>query len=401
MKRLSETGHGASEFFMRVLIDCSRIRSGGGMQGALSLIHNAAETRGHEWHLALSHEVAGQLPDEIVRRCAGITLPMYKALPVNKLLGPFHMSSVEKRLKPDVVYSYGGPVYWRSAAPHVVGFAQGYLIYPEIDTYQWFSFTGKLRKFVTMTAARRSFLQADCLIVETPLVKKRVSEVLGFPSQRIFVVPNTYSPLFEAGLRKEPELPKSNAFSIFVPSDYLPHKNLGLIVQVAAELVKKRQHDFEFVFTLPPGSKGWQTIRSNAEKAGVEEHLRTVGKIPHADLAKYYQAADAVFLPTLLECSTAVYPESFLARVPLMTSRTDFAQELCGDAALYFDPYSPQDAAEAVFKVIMDSSLRDCLTGAGCSQLEKTYVTPDEKWKLQLDCIRKAADMGCRKRRSR
>ncbi len=69
---------------------------------------------------------------------------------------------------------------------------------------------------------------------------------------------------------------------------------------------------------------------SDAARLGVRDSVRTLGTVPHADIARLYTLSDAVFLPTWLECSTATYPR----RSPqecLITSDLDFARELCSD----------------------------------------------------------------------
>src|SRR5262249_750951 len=114
----------------------------------------------------------------------------------------------------------------------------------------------------------------------------------------------------------------------------------------------------------------------------------TRGMVPHAEFARVYQEADAVFLPTLLECSSAVYPESFVAERPLITSATDFARELCEDGAQYVDPHDPVAAAQVLAAVMEDEKLREQMVIRGHEVLERNYISPEEKWQCQLDCPR-------------
>src|SRR5208337_3969492 len=119
-----------------------------------------------------------------------------------------------------------------------------------------------------------------------------------------------------------------------------------------------------FIFTIDVQHSGWQRIEDRARKLGLNDVVRTEGSVPHSTMGDLYRHAHAVFLPTLLECSTAVYPESFMAKVPLITSDRDFARELCRDAAAFVDPLSPDDSARALARVLTDDTYRNRLIDA-------------------------------------
>ena len=70
---------------------------------------------------------------------------------------------------------------------------------------------------------------------------------------------------------------------------------------------------------------------------------------------KLYNQADAMFLPTLLETFSASYPEAMKMERPILTSDLDFAKDICGDAALYFNPLDSYDIANKI-KTINDRS---------------------------------------------
>ena len=38
---------------------------------------------------------------------------------------------IEKKVKPDIVFTTSGPAYWRPKAPHVVGYNLGHYVYPD------------------------------------------------------------------------------------------------------------------------------------------------------------------------------------------------------------------------------------------------------------------------------
>jgi glycosyltransferase involved in cell wall biosynthesis len=372
---------------LRVLLDCSRISTGGGIQGSLAVLHNAVATLEHEWHVVMSAELSAEFPRELDAGLKSVTrLGQWTSLR-RKIASPLFMTWHERAIRPDIVFSVFGPVYWRPRATHLVGFAIPHLIYPETVVLQDYGHFGRFFAQLVLRLGLRSFRQADYLVVETDTVRDRLESVLGIPRRRVFVVRNTYSPLFEASLKQTPPKEAGGPFVIFVPSAAYPHKNLRCIPHVSRDLELMGHKNFEFVLTLPKESSSWRALQKASERLNVRHRLRTVGNVPHGQLGAHYRQADGVFLPTLLECSTAVYPESFIARVPVVTSKLDFAMELCGEAAIYIDPFSSTEAATALARLMSNPNLRAQVIEAGRRQLCSNYVSQEEKWRLQLNCM--------------
>jgi len=61
-----------------------------------------------------------------------------------------------------------------------------------------------------------------------------------------------------------------------------------------------------------------------------------------------YASVDGMILPTLLESFSGTYVEAMHYGVPVFTSDRDFARDVCGDAAYYFDPLNPKGILDTV-----------------------------------------------------
>ena len=70
-----------------------------------------------------------------------------------------------------------------------------------------------------------------------------------------------------------------------------------------------------------------------------------------------------------------------------LTSNLDFAVELCGEAAVYFDPYDAKDIAEKILEIESNESKQKVLLQKGLEQVQKSYLTPESKWLKQKDLI--------------
>ena len=67
--------------------------------------------------------------------------------------------------------------------------------------------------------------------------------------------------------------------------------------------------------------------------------------------------SDAMLLPTMLECFSASYPEAMVMKKPVLTSDLSFARSICGNAAIYFNPFDPADIADKIIGLVNDKTL--------------------------------------------
>ena len=64
--------------------------------------------------------------------------------------------------------------------------------------------------------------------------------------------------------------------------------------------------------------------------------------------------------------------------LPILTSNLDFAQEICGDAAIYFDPWSPSAIKSSIQQAHSDKHLLDRLRVNGKIRFERMQLSWDQ-----------------------
>lgn len=370
----------------KILIDAVNFNRGGAVQVTLSVIQNASKDKNFKWFLAINPEIYRQLDIKIRRSLAGI-----KIFEVNSLKTKWTNSRILKKyvqeLKPDLVFSVFGPAYWKSDVPHIQGFAYPLAIYPVKEWLNTRNLFGSLTDIVRVVLKRFWIVQEGFYMVETETVQKLMARKFRIPVKNIFVVQNSVSSVFKTLIKGSPvKYPdkKNTGLKIFVPAAYYCHKNLEIIPFVSEILVEKGFKNFKFILIIPKTSQGWRNIERFSKKRNVVDKILTLGPLPHAEMAGVYKECDLVFLPTLVEASTAVYPEAFLARKPLITSDRQFAKELCGDGAVYVNPRDPKQMADKIIELIANADFRNGVVKNGFRALKQNYPTPREKWNKQL-----------------
>ena len=97
-----------------------------------------------------------------------------------------------------------------------------------------------------------------------------------------------------------------------------------------------------------------------------------LNEVSDAELADLYHNASAFVFPSLSEGFGLPPLEAMAHNAPVLASNASCLPEILGDAALYFDPYKPEDLADKAEEILTDENLRQKLIKNGLSQVQ-TY----------------------------
>lgn len=367
---------------MKILIDASICSKGGGVQVALSLIKNIISDSEFEVVFVASPQIDRQLSDDQKSKIKNYYLEVDENIFRKRKQGK-RLAEIEKAHNPDLVFIVFGPSYWRPRSKTLQGFALPLLVYPKTRdrVYKNNKIDFFYHKCLNAYKARLIKRNADFIVVETETFKQRLYDCLGVEKSRIFVIENSFNSNF---LESDHSINQQSDFlNIFIPTAYYPHKNLEILVDVAHELTLKGKNNFRFNFLIGENSPHWLKIIELARGKQVHDFFYTYGPVNNSEMVRLYNANDFVLLPTVAEASTAVYPEAFVSKKVLLTSKIDFAVELCGDAAIYFDPYDAKDIAEKITEIDANPLRQEELILKGIKQIKLSYLTPNEKWLKQ------------------
>lgn len=145
-----------------------------------------------------------------------------------------------------------------------------------------------------------------------------------------------------------------------------PKKNLGRLLTAFSRV----QTNLPIVVV---GPKGWMYRRELAagEELLKQERLVLAGYIDEQRLRALYQGALFFAFPSLYEGFGLPPLEAMSHGCPVLTSRTSSLPEVCGDAALYVDPFNVDDITEKLDVMIRDATLRDRLAAQAPGRLEQ------------------------------
>jgi glycosyltransferase involved in cell wall biosynthesis len=134
-----------------------------------------------------------------------------------------------------------------------------------------------------------------------------------------------------------------------------PRKNISRLLQAFA-LLRRSGFSFQLVQAGPPG---WffDGILAEANRLGLQDSVRFLGRVPLDDLVRLYNAASVFVYPSLYEGFGLPALEAMTCGCPVITSNMSSLPEVVGEAGMMIDPYDVQQLADAIQRVLEDKAL--------------------------------------------
>lgn len=162
---------------------------------------------------------------------------------------------------------------------------------------------------------------------------------------------------------------KSTPPYILFVGNIKPHKNLGVLLD-AFKLIKDRiPHNLLLV-----GKRdGFISGDSNSQllDGAIDGRIKFAGFIPDADMPTVYRNASVFVFPSLYEGFGLPPLEAMSFDCPVISSNAASLPEVCGDAALYFDPISPKDLSDKLMLLFSSDLLRSDLVQKGRKNIRR------------------------------
>jgi glycosyltransferase involved in cell wall biosynthesis len=105
----------------------------------------------------------------------------------------------------------------------------------------------------------------------------------------------------------------------------------------------------------------------------VEPLLRLVGAVPYEKVESVYRDTDIFLFPSLVESFGHPLVEAMASGLPIIASDTTVNREVCGDAAVYFNPQNAADLAQLIVRVREDVELRRKLRENGLLRVRTIF----------------------------
>lgn len=224
---------------------------------------------------------------------------------------------------------------------------------------------------------RDSIRRARHICAISEFTRQTLIERLGVPPCKVRATPLAADPLFEPGNNRARPLDEVMArydlvagAYVYYPGNTWPHKNHLSLLRALRLLRSETGLDPLLVLTGSAKNAHIELLKS-VQELGLEGRVRFLGYCASEDMPSLYRGAAGLVFPSLFEGFGMPVLEAMWSDCPVACSNVTSLPEVAGDAALLFDPSSPEEIAQAIFRMISDSGLRASLVERGREQARR------------------------------
>ena len=213
---------------------------------------------------------------------------------------------------------------------------------------------------------------SEKIVTISQFTRKEVMELFGVNSAKIDVVYPGYDPRTFFPRRPEqvsPVLKKHGITEKYLlcVGESRPYKNFEAAIQAMAAV--KNSHIKLVV--VGDANRLNKTIRELPRKIGVESRVSFTGFVSDEELAALYSNALVFLFPSLYEGFGLPPLEAMACGAPVIASNRTSVPEVCGNAALYFDPKNNAELVRHINAIAVSDNLREELAAKSLRQAKK------------------------------
>lgn len=177
--------------------------------------------------------------------------------------------------------------------------------------------------------------------INDPLVLSRIRSQYKLPERFVFFLGNTD--------------PKKNTIGVLKALSLFNHKSSQKLHLVMMDFNKEALH---------------KLIRE-VEDESLVDYITLTGYVPNAELPGIYSLSSIFLYPSLRESFGIPLLEAMSCGVPVITSNTSSMPEVAGNAAIFIDPFKPEQITDALLLLLSDPEKRQQLITSGFEQSKK------------------------------
>lgn len=212
---------------------------------------------------------------------------------------------------------------------------------------------------------RIALVRSNRILTISDFTKQEIINLYPTAEKKISVVYNGVgheftrkSELETARIKKKYQLTKR--YLLYVGS-LKAHKNIPKLIESFSQLPPKLKEKTDLVIVARLEQKFSKTIKLPS-LLGIEKHVKFIGYVPEDDLSGLYSGAVALIMPSFTEGFGLPVIEAMACGTPVIASRGGALTEVCGQAALHFNPESIDDMRNTIERALTDNNLKEKLS---------------------------------------
>jgi glycosyltransferase involved in cell wall biosynthesis len=377
---------------IKIAIIAHNCREGGGLVGTLNLVKAFKDVAQNEQFLLVCSAGYGY---EEIELPPNSELFVYRGRqsPLARLwFDKVTLPKVVRRYNPDVIFGPGNIGLTHPGVPQALFIRLPYLLYDK-KHFPDIPLIARLRLAEVRSTIKKSLPATKLLFCQTPVVKGRLSDTFGYPENQIsilrFPCPREISPSTASEVPSVFEK-SSDKFYVLLLTRYLTHRNPGVLIPLCKHYASQlRAKQVKFITTVqkqdhPHAGRFLEEVSRNQ----LEDVIINVGRLSREDVSRYLSHCHLLWLPTLMETLCIPFLEAMTTGVPILAPDLDFARYVCGEAAIFYDPWNIESMFTRIMLLKEDACLRKDLIAKGKAELGNRTKFSKNWQEVAADVIR-------------
>lgn len=242
----------------------------------------------------------------------------------------------------------------------------------------------RLRIRSQWTIIKWSLRRARRVIAQTQAVAAELVRQVHIPASRIAVIPPGVLQLGPNGAAKDAAALTTGRPRLLYVTHPAPHKNVETLLHAVAQL-RESIPDVQLVLTIECGAIDHKNVVGDpatyrnyvqgylqlVSALGLDDSVTWVGILSPGEVRASIRACTVFCFPSLVESFPQPLLEAMVLGAPIIAADRPYAREICGEAALYADPFRPESWCECIEAMIKDDALRRRLGEAGIRRSQR------------------------------
>ena len=209
-----------------------------------------------------------------------------------------------------------------------------------------------LERFRHRRWVARAVQMADRIVTVSESTRRDLTALFPEAAPRVVVVPPGVEERFFAEWGRREEQRVRDRYSLkgrylLTLGSFHPRKNLPNLVE-AYDRFRSRNPDRVVLLIAGRGGRDSSRLLSRIMRSPYRQDIFFSGYVPREDLPALYAGADLLIFPSLYEGFGIPALEAMAVGTPVAVSDLPVFEEVCGSAALRFNPRDPDSMAEGI-----------------------------------------------------
>lgn len=273
-----------------------------------------------------------------------------------------------RNLKIDIIFNLSDVPIPVKNIKQIFLFDWPYAVYPESIVWKKMDKFSAFERKLKLYFFKKYLPYVTTTIAQTDTMQQRLERFHSL--RKIKIVPNAVSlENLDGGEYKNFNLPDGK--KLLYLCVYFPHKNIEIFIPLAKK-IKEQKLDFKIIITINESQhRNVKLLLAEIKKNNLEDIIINIGPVKMKHVPSLYMQCDGLLMPTLLESFGLTYIEAMHNKKPIFTSDIDFAHDVCGKSAYYFDPLNAEDILKQITYAFSEDEIRKEKIEQGTKVLSK------------------------------